>query len=157
MKRALILTCALLVSFLLQSQEIIVSSGGEGIASAGSFSYSLGQVFYNSNVDSDGSMSQGVQQVVESSSMSNPQLGTVKLQAVTYPNPTSAYLILTITDPNLTNLSYRLANMQGKVLLQGFIDRSDTEISMQGQSSGVYVLRVNQKNIELKTFKIIKK
>jgi hypothetical protein len=66
-------------------------------------------------------------------------------------------VILNVTDPDLINLSYTLINFQGKVLSNRPIVGSDTEIPMQSLSVGVYVLQVNQNNIELKTFQIIKK
>jgi hypothetical protein len=157
MKTILILAFALLISFTMHSQDAVTASGGEGSGSGGTFSFALGQVLFTTASDSDGSISHGVHQGAEINSLSNPELKTVILKAVTYPNPTTDYVILNVTDPDLINLSYTLINFQGKVLSNRPIVGSDTEIPMQSLSVGVYVLQVNQNNIELKTFQIIKK
>ena len=65
--------------------------------------------------------------------------------------------MLTITDIALTDLSYVLLDIQGKVVSNAKINTIDTRVSLQGLSAGTYVLKVNKKNSELKTFKIIKK
>ena len=157
MNKTLILTFALLVSFAVQSQDIVAVSGGEGAGSGGTLSYTLGQVFYTATTETDGSVSQGVQQGIELNTFSNPELTTVNLNAVTYPNPTTDYVVLNISDSSLTNLCYTIMDVQGKVLLNGQISNSDTHISMQNLSLGIYMLKVNQNNTEIKTFKIIKK
>tara|TARA_B110001452_G_scaffold50038_1_gene38235 strand:- start:620 stop:1093 length:474 start_codon:yes stop_codon:yes gene_type:complete len=157
MNKTLILACALLASFVVQSQDTVAVSGGEGAGSGGTLSYTLGQVFYNAATETDGSVSQGVQQGIELNTFSNPELTTVNLNAVSYPNPTTDYVVLNISDSSLTNLSYTIMDVQGKVLSNGQISNSETHIGMQNLSLGIYMLKVNQNNTELKTFKIIKK
>jgi hypothetical protein len=84
-------------------------------------------------------------------------LTTVKVTAVTYPNPTSDYVILKITDSALDNLSYKLFDITGKAISNGTITNGDTQIDMQLFAIGIYILKVNRHNQELKTFKVIKK
>jgi hypothetical protein len=79
------------------------------------------------------------------------------LLTITYPNPTTDDVMLTITDRALTNLSYSLIDIQGKVLSNVQITESDTQIRMQHLTTGMYILKLNQNNQALKTFKIIKK
>lgn len=157
MNKTLILTCVLLASFVVQSQDTVTVSGGEGAGSGGTLSYTLGQVFYTAATETVGSVSQGVQQGIELNTFSNPELTTVNLNAVTHPNPTTDYVVLNISDSSLTNLCYTIMDVQGKVLLNGQISNSDTHISMQNLSLGIYMLKVIQNNTEIKTFKIIKK
>lgn len=157
MKTILILSCALIVSFTAQSQESIAATGGESVGSGGTSSYTLGQVFYTATTGSNGTISQGIQKSIELFALSNPALTSVNLEAVIYPNPTSDQVMLTITDIALTDLGYVLLDIQGKVVSNAKINTIDTRVSLQGLSVGTYVLKVNQKNSELKTFKIIKK
>jgi hypothetical protein len=157
MKTILILSCALIVSFTVQSQEAIAASGGEAVGSGGTFSYTLGQVFYTATSGSNGTISHGIQKSIELFALSNPALTSVNLEAVIYPNPTSDYVMLNINDNIHTNLSYVLLDIQGKVVSNAKINTIDTRVSLQGLSAGTYVFKVNQKNSELKTFKIIKK
>ena len=112
---------------------------------------------YTINSGSSGTVTQGVQQSIELFTLSNPELTTVNLTAVTYPNPTSDYITLKISDSALDNLSYKLIDVNGKVIANGSITNADTQISMQSLALGMYILKVNQNNQELKTFKIIKK
>jgi hypothetical protein len=112
---------------------------------------------YTNSIGSGGSVNQGVQQSFELITLSNPELTTVNLTAVTYPNPTSDYVVLAISDANLSDLSYALYDLQGRTVAQGRATQSNTQIAMQSLAKGTYVLKVNQNNQELKTFKIIKK
>ncbi|MDO7135944.1 T9SS type A sorting domain-containing protein [Algibacter lectus] len=156
MKNTTFVVSLLFATHLIYSQETIPASGGEAIGSGGSSSYSVGQLVYTSNTGS-GTITQGVQQSVELFTLSNPELTTVNLTAVTYPNPTSDYVVLAISDANLTDLSYSLYDLQGKEITKGQATQSNMQIEMQHLATGTYVLKVNQNNQELKTFKIIKK
>ena len=93
MKKMTLVACLLLGTQLIYAQQSIPASGADASGSGGSSSYSVGQLVYTTNTGS-GSVSQGVQQVFEFQTLSNPELTTVKLSAVTYPNPTSDYVIL---------------------------------------------------------------
>ena len=156
MKKTTLVACLLFATHLIYSQENIPASGGEAAGSGGSSSYSVGQLVYTTNTGS-GTVTQGVQQSVELYTLSNPELTTVNLTAVAYPNPTSDYVVLVISDTNLTNLSYTLYDLQEKVVAKGLTAQVNTQIDMQSLATGTYVLKVNQNNQELKTFKIIKK
>lgn len=155
MKITLLLVCLLAVHFT-SAQEGFMSSAGEATGSGGSVSYSVGQLIYTT-LTGTGSVSQGVQQAFEFQTLSNPELTTVHLSAVTYPNPTSDFVILKISDNALDDLSYKLISVSGKVLSEMKIINAQTQIYMQQLALGIYILKVNQNGQELKTFKIIKK
>lgn len=157
MKVTVFAACMLCAVFTIQAQEAIPASGGQATGSGGSSSYSVGQLVYTTNSGSGGTVTQGVQQIIELNTLSNPELTTVNLSAVTYPNPTSDYITLKISDSALDNLSYKLIDVNGKAIANGSITNADTQISMQSLALGMYILKVNQNNQELKTFKIIKK
>jgi len=154
------LKVTLLFLFSLQlsySQEIVPSTGGDAIGTGGTSSFTVGQVFYTSNTSSTGSVSQGVQQAFEIQTLSNPGLLTVQLTAVTYPNPTTDYVVLKITDTALENLQYSLFDLNGKTIVSKKITTSSTEINTRNFSIGMYLLKLTKKNQPIKTFKIIKK
>jgi len=154
------LKLTLLFLFSLQlsySQEIVPSTGGDATGAGGTSSFTVGQVFYTSNTSSTGSVSQGVQQAFEIQTLSNPGLLTVQLTAVTYPNPTTDYDVLKITDTALENLQYSLFDLNGKTIVSKKITTSSTEINMRNFSIGMYLLKLTKKNQPIKTFKIIKK
>jgi hypothetical protein len=157
MRNTTLVACLLFATQLIYSQQTIDASGGDATGSGGSASYSVGQIVYTTHTGSNGSISQGVQQSFEIFTLSNAALSTVSLSATTYPNPTSDYVVLAISDINLTDLSYVLYDIQGKPILNATISSKDTQIDMHSLSAGTYLLNVNQNNQKLKSFKIIKK
>jgi len=146
----------LLIHDFINAQDGVMASGVEAQGSGGSSSYSIGQLTYKTMIGS-GSVSHGVQQAFEFQTLSNSALNTVQLSAVTFPNPTSDFVILEISDSVLDGLSYMLFSVSGKVLLDKKIFNAQTQIFMKELALGVYILKVNQNGQELKTFKIIKK
>ena len=149
--------CMLCAVFTIQAQETIPTSGGEATGSGGTVSYSVGQLLSNMNIGSNGTVTQGVQQTIEFTVLSNPELIALTLSAVTYPNPTTDYIVLSLTDATLTDLSYIMFDLQGRLITKGKVEQEATQIAMKNLSIGVYILKVNRHNQELKTFKIIKK
>lgn len=156
MQKYLLFLFALGYCLTIQSQSNIVTSGGDATGSGGSSSYSVGQLVYTT-ITGSGTVTQGVQQSVELFTLSNTELTTVNLTAVTYPNPTTDYIVLAITDATLSDLSYALYDLQGRAVTKGLTTQSTTQIDMQSLATGTYILKVNQNNKALKTFKIIKK
>jgi hypothetical protein len=156
MKKTILAACLLCAVFTIQAQQTIPTSGGDATGSGGSSSYTVGQLVYTTNTGS-GTVIQGVQQSIELFTLSNPELTTVNLSAVIYPNPTSDYVMLKISDTALDNLSYNLIDINGKAISNGSFTNGDSQINMQQLPVGMYILKVSQSNQELKTFKIIKK
>jgi hypothetical protein len=157
MIKTTLVACLLCATQLIYAQQTIPASGGEATGSGGTSSYSVGQLVYSTNTGSNGSIAQGVQQSIELFTLSNPELTALTLTAVTYPNPTSDYIVLALKNSNLTGLSYELYDLQGRIVSKGIIQQENTAIAMQKLVTGVYVLKVNQNNQALKSFKIIKK
>jgi hypothetical protein len=102
LKKTFFLACVLLATQFVYSQEVITVSAGEALGSGGSGTYSVGQVFYTTNTGTTVAVSQGVQHLFEFQTLSNPELITVNLTAVTYPNPTKDLIILKVSQKNKT-------------------------------------------------------
>jgi len=157
MKKYILGTLFFLVPFFIISQEIISSTNGESSGSGGSSSYTIGQVFFNTIESDNGSLVQGVQQPFEFQTLSTPALLTVQLTAVTYPNPTTDFVLLKILDTALENLQYTLFDLNGKTIVSKKINSFSTKITMKNFAIGMYLLKITKNNQPLKTFKIIKK
>ena len=141
----------------LQAQENVNATGGNASGSGGSASYSVGQVVYTSNTETDGSVTQGVQQPYEiwvATAIEEAQ--AINLLVTAYPNPTTDYLTLRIDEFDISNLSYQLYDMQGKLLRDEKITSNHTSIVMSNLVAATYFLKVVQGNKEIKTFKIVK-
>jgi hypothetical protein len=156
MKKKILLLFILSISISVFSQSTNSSVGGKATGN-GSVTYTVGQNIYTTNIGTNGSVSQGVQQSLEIFVLSNKDFKELNLNAFTYPNPTKDKITLEISNLELINLSFTMFDIKGRTLLKGVIKEKNTSIIMKDYSAGVYLLKVHQQNKELKTFKIIKK
>ena len=139
------------------SQQSLTTAGGEATG-IGTASYSIGQVAYSNNTGSNGSVSQGVQQVYTIVDVVDlvGGLATINLELAAYPNPTNNALTLNIGNYNNQNLTYRLCDMQGKLLDSKKVNNRSTEIGMQDLPASTYLLNIVDQESLIKTFRIIK-
>jgi len=141
----------------LQAQTTVNTTGGDGSGNGGSVSFSVGQPMYQTHTGSNGSAAEGVQQPFEISVLSVLEGVTgINLLLQAYPNPTTNFITLDIVDYEISNLTYQLYDIQGKIIQNQQIISSKTNIEMSNLVSSTYIIRVMQKNRELKSFKIIK-
>ena len=141
----------------LQAQESVNATGGDALGSGGSASYSVGQVVYTTNIGTNGSVAQGVQQAFEISVVTGiEEAKGINLSVSAYPNPTTDYLTLEVKDVELLNLHFQMYDMNGKLLQNEKITGNQTSIVMSNLLPATYLVKVIQGNKEVKTFKIIK-
>ena len=141
----------------LQAQESVNATGGDASGSGGSVSYSVGQVVYTTNTGTNGSVTQGVQQPYEISVVTAiEEAKGINLTVTAYPNPATDYLTLRIDEFEISNLSFQLYDMNGKLLQSEKITGNQTSIVMSNLVPANYFVKVIQANKEVKTFKIIK-
>ena len=142
----------------LQAQTSVNATGGNASGIGGSASYSVGQLAYTTNTGTNGSVSEGVQQAFEISVVTGiEEAKDIFLNVSAYPNPTTDYLELKVENLQLSELSYKLYDISGKVYQNKEIGNSITKIEMQNLPQGIYFIKViDTKNKEFKTFKIIK-
>ncbi len=138
------------------SQQAIVSSGGNAIGSGGSSSYSVGQLAYSYQTGSNGSVAQGVQQAFEIFTLNGQEFPEIFLEAKVYPNPVVNTLTLFIKNTDLENLNYQLYDIQGRQIINQPITSEETAITLEDNASGIYILKINSRTKEIKSFKIIK-
>jgi len=101
----------------IQAQTSVNATGGNASGSGGSASYSVGQVVYTKNTGINGTVAQGVQQPYEISVVTSiKEAKGISLSVSVFPNPTSDYLTLGIDEFEISNLSYQLYDMNGKLL-----------------------------------------
>jgi hypothetical protein len=91
------LLAGLLWGSLAQAQESANSSGGNASGSGGTVAYSIGQVFYTSNAGSSGTVDPGVQHAYEIYSVGINETN-LNISLTAFPNPTTEYLTLQISD-----------------------------------------------------------
>ena len=139
-----------------QAQKNSVAAGGNALGTSGTASYSIGQISYKSPAGTI--VSDGVQQPYEIQILGTSDYPNIALVMAVYPNPTSNLLTLKIPQENLSNLSYQVYDINGKIVygLQK-ITNLETTFSMENNPKGVYFLNVMTNGKTIKSFKILKK
>jgi hypothetical protein len=137
-------------------QESLVSAGNSNTGSNGSISYSVGQIFYTTNIGTNGYLIQGVQQPFEISVISSDNTLNIDLLFSVYPNPTTDFLILKFEHQDNVNANYQLYNINGSLIKTGKISIGETKIEVVDLSNSIYILKVMLNGKSVKTFKIIK-
>lgn len=140
-----------------QAQTSVNATGGDASGGGGSVSYSVGQVVYTTHTGTSGSVAEGVQQPYEISVVTGlEEAQSINLSVTAYPNPTTDYLTLRIDEFEISNLSFQLYDMNGKLLQNEKITGNQTSIVMSNLLPATYFVKVIRGNKEVKTFKIIK-
>jgi len=153
---ALVVFCLFGFGTAIQAQNAIPASGGNASGSGGSASYTVGQIVYITNTGTDGSVAQGVQQPFEISVITAiEQAEDITLVCSVYPNPASDFLTLKIENYDNKSLSYKLFDVNGKLLENKKVTGIETTISIANMLPNLYLLKVIDKQKEIKTFKII--
>jgi len=137
------------------AQEAITASGEDATGSGGSVAYSVGQVVYNSNTGSNGSVHQGVQQPYEIFAVGIKE-AVVNISLSVYPNPIDDILILQIDDFHNQKLTWQLFNLHGELLEIKQVNGRQTLINSGSLAPAPYILSITQENKIFQSFKIIK-
>ncbi|MFH7000354.1 T9SS type A sorting domain-containing protein [Flavobacterium sp. FlaQc-57] len=138
----------------------IVATGSNATGSSGSVSYSIGQVFYTYNgVGSVYNVAQGIQQLRKDEMLDVPEVDKpTTAQIFVFPNPTTDFVNISMNGLELESgqRSYKLYDIQARLLKQNKIDQIETQVSLNNLSSSIYVLVVYVDNKILKSFKVVK-
>jgi hypothetical protein len=155
--RSLIVFSLLGYGNIILAQSVIPASGGDATGTGGTASFSLGQPFYITIESTTGSVAQGVQQPYEISVVTSVESAVnINIICSVYPNPSSAYLTLSIANIDSKVLAYKLYDLNGHLLETKEIHSNETAIQMNKFIKGEYFLKVSNAGKEIKTFKIIK-
>lgn len=141
----------------LYAQEAIPATCGDISGSDGSVCYSIGQIVYSTNVGTNGSVAEGIQQPWEISDIDGiEEAKDFSLNCTAYPNPTTDVLTLKVENYNISNLSYQIFDLNGKLIENKKITGIETSINMINCVSSIYFLKVFDNTKVLQSFKLIK-
>ena len=155
--KLIVLISTFYFSISLHAQEGFSTSGGQALGTAGSSSYTVGQTVYGTYTGSNGSVAQGVQQAYEIVELLGAEILAIKLELVAYPNPTQETLILKINNYKNESLTYQLYDLQGKLWDSQSVKGAHTQLDMNNLAVGTYLLSIQDEELLIKTFRIIKK
>lgn len=158
MKQKIAIAALLCTSAFCMAQQGVVSSGKTALGASGAISYSIGQNAFNLAQGSSGSITEGIAQTyLIQYATGIKRADKIELRVNVAPNPTTDYLILSMNEYKMKNLSYVLYSTQGALLKQDVIDAEDTKIAMSEFTASSYILCIRHKNKQIKQFQIIKK
>ena len=162
MRKQLFLLTALFmgITMLGTAQSAIVPVGGDAQSSAGSVSYTVGQIAVQTVANSNGIyVAEGVQQPYEIQAVGVDNYPQIVLDAVVYPNPTENIAQLKLNGFELPADGLRATIFDGNgKMLQSFSVTDDLTSFQIGQyATGTYYLEVKDGKRVLKTFKIVRK
>jgi len=141
----------------LHAQQSVNATGGEASGSGGTSSSTVGQIACQTHWAKDAYLAEGVQQPYEISVITAiDEASDISLSLKAYPNPASKYLVLDVGDYQNSFMSYKLYDLSGQCVQQADISKVQSTINMAQLPAGAYLLKVIDRNKELKTFKIIK-
>lgn len=156
--KSLLILFIVFISNFVVAQSAITVSGSNGSSTTGSVSYSVGQPIYATDFASNGSVSEGVQQPYEISTvLSTQEAQGINLFLSVFPNPTSDFVTLKVTNYDFEALNFQLVDANGKLYLDEKTASNETKIEIGNLLSSVYFLKISDGKKELKTFKILKK
>lgn len=158
MKNKLLLLLGFFLIFSAHSfaQQSLNASGGNTSSSSVNISFSVGQVFSKSISNASNSISEGVHQPFEISTLGVDNNTAISLEMKIYPNPTTSKVFLKNEDTSLKNLDYQIFDASGRLISKGKVLGTETPIDLSKNSAGTYLLIVSDSSKKLKTFKIIK-
>jgi hypothetical protein len=133
-----------------------ISGGSTGSGSLGNSSFTIGQVFHVTLTNKIANNSKVIRQALKVSAFKNENLSDILLDVTVFPNPTSANVVVKITNVPFDEFDFLLYDLSGRMIMKQKVKSNETVILMDKLVGGMYVLKVNRNNRELQTFKIIK-
>ena len=83
-------------------------------------------------------------------------IGSLEFTATASPNPTRDIVQLRINGTINKNMSYLIADLNGKILLKSPISNAIHSINLGNFSNGVYIIKINEGEKTVQSFRIIK-
>jgi hypothetical protein len=135
-------------------QSSINIGGNNIIHSAYQISYSIGEIFYQT----DNNISQGVQQGYRIETIRTaPEIEKTDINLIyAYPNPTKNTVTLILPYNGIADYICKIHDNNGREIIRCNTVFKETSIDLSKFMQGIYFLRVYCKDKEMKVFKIIK-
>ncbi len=115
----------------LQAQTAVTAAEGNTPGGGGTFSYTVGHIFYTTISSVNHSFAQGVQQPYEISVLTGTEkAGDISLNIILYLNPASDIICLKTGDYETNRLRYRLYGINGRLLLTRKVDDDEIPIAI---------------------------
>jgi len=138
----------------LSAQQDVVSSGGSATGATGSISFSIGQVVYSNEINTTGSINQGVQQPYEITPIFVNEPWR-EFAVELYPNPTRNNLLIEMPD-FIPGLNLRVFNLQGLLIEDRPILTKQTTLNAEPWAASTYIVKISDDFGHFSEYKLIK-
>lgn len=152
MKRGTLLLCSLCTAAGLNAQEVISTQGESYSTANGNIDFTIGEVIISTGTNGTNTLTQGFHQT--NWNFVGLEDHSPGYQVSIFPNPSSD--VLNIQAEMFENVTYRLYDAQGKLVLQNLLSAELTPIRVIDLPVGSYSLTLTSEREILKTFKLIK-
>lgn len=143
---------SLLFTLSLSAQEVVSTQGSSYSNASGAIDFTIGEVIINTGTSGSASLTQGFHQT------NWEFLGLTDFEpsyvVSVFPNPTEEFL--TIQTDNFEKVEYVLFDEQGKIVLQGNLTNTQTQLQVKQLANGNYTLSLSKEKLLLKTMKLVK-
>ncbi len=145
----------LLCTCFVNAQKVVTSGGANTVSMSGNMSFVVGQVDYI-NTGNTATLSQGVLQVFNRLPIiyvfNIDNLNSIHI----WPNPVINNLFIKIKGENVSDITYHIVDVNGRLVEKNKIYSMNSIIDMQHYTAGVYIVNVLYSNMKSVKFKIIK-
>lgn len=139
----------------LNAQEV-VASGGDYFSNAyGSLCFTFGETITETFSRNEHILTQGFQQTRLTVTVADSIIGA-NLIVNANPNPAKTVVRVSVENAEKEKLTYKLLKTSGEQLLSGQFDPPETDIPVYTLPPSIYILKIYQNSLEIKSFKIIK-
>lgn len=132
-----------------------VATGGTATGSSGSATYTIGLPLYTNQSSSGITLSQGNQQPREFLTVSY-QNNSLNYGIKIFPNPAESFFYIQIGGGNLSEMSYKLTTLDGKLVMNEEFNDPITSVNINDYAEGIYFLQLFKKDKLISSTKIIK-
>lgn len=142
-------------SFLTNAQQVVGSSGNSIQSNECTLNWTLGEPVSFVIIGENYCLTQGFQQSsITITEVETPIQLVYKIKV--YPNPVLSVLTIQTNEPDLSNVAFKLFDSMGRVVKEGEILSSNTQVSMERLIPALYYLKIYKRSGAIKTFKVIK-
>jgi hypothetical protein len=152
-KKHLLIVALIGSSMTVFAQQDIVSSQGDSYSNGtNTIDYTIGEPITSTVSDGSNELTQGFHQT--QLTVTGIKDYETDFLVNVFPNPTAQ--LLNVKVQKINNESYQIFDINGKLVLDGKLSKTNTVIDMTGLAEGTFILSIVRANQPVKSFQIIK-
>lgn len=152
MKRNTLVLFSLLATVGVSAQEVVSSQGASYSNTSGTIDFTVGEVIIDTGTDGTNYLTQGFHQ--SSWNLVGLEDNAPDYEVSIFPNPADD--VLNIKASTFGNVTYRLYDAQGNLVLEDKLCAEQTSVQVSQLAPGSYSLTLSNDAQILKTFKLVK-